>query len=127
MSRFVAQSSSDQNTALIEHDESTVRDESMKGAYRDENAFEQASWWSRSFFSWTSPVLKNAKQHQIEVDQLGAVRKEHDVRAQQARLEAAWDIYKDSSNENKMLKAVFRAYRREYAIIMMWSFVIAAL
>ena len=35
----------------------------MANAFKDKNAFENESLWSKLFFNWVRPVLKHAKKH----------------------------------------------------------------
>ena len=99
----------------------------MKNAFKNKNAFESASCWSKIFFSWTSPVLEYSKKNQLKIEELGKVRPSHDVRIQQARLVTAWNYYKHSRSKYSMFKAVLRAYRYEYIVAILWSFVVATL
>ena len=85
-------------------------------AFHNRNPVEEASWWSRLMFSWTSPVLGYSKKYQLDINELGNIRKKHDVRIQKTRLMTAWNYYKNSKSKNSLLKAVLRAYRREYLI-----------
>ena len=71
---------------------------------------------SRFLFSWTAPVLSYSKQHQLDIKELGAIRKNDDVRIQKAKLIDAWNNYKDQPGKNGLLKAVLRAYAFEYLI-----------
>ena len=67
-------------------------------------------------FSWTSPVLTYSQKYQLDIKELGCIRKDHDVRLQKAKLMKAWDRNKNKPGKNGLLKAVLRAYSTEYCI-----------
>ena len=78
-------------------------------------------------FSWTAPVLGYAQRHQLDINELGTVRAESDVRLQKARLMKAWEYYKEKPGKNSMLKAVLMAYRREYCISTFFAMLVCCL
>ena len=88
----------------------------LRDAIGNRNPIDEASLLSRFMFSWTAPVLAYSPKHQLDIKDLGNIRKSHDVRIQKAKLMAAWDQYKDKPGKNAMLKAVMRAYSTEYCI-----------
>ena len=58
----------------------------LREAIGNRNPIDEASLLSRFMFSWTSPVLGYAQRHQLDINELGTVRKESDVRLQKAKL-----------------------------------------
>lgn len=131
MSSYLKQKRNDSEVGLIDHrrweDENDLEHEKMKHAFDKKNAYESASCWSKLFFSWTSPLLKYSKKNQLSIDELGTVRKSHDVKVQHARLVKAWDYYKHGKSKYGMFKAILRAYRFEYTVAVLWSLVVASL
>lgn len=91
------------------------------------NAVEKAGYFSRLFFSWAKPLLKHAKKYQVNIDELGVVREEDDVRVQKTHLEQKWNEYKDSSKDNKLYWAVLSAYKWEFTVAIFWNIIIASL
>ena len=101
--------------------------EEMQELYTDKNPVETASWWSRLFFSWTTPVLEYSKKHQLDLNELGKVRPKLDVKVHKAKLEASWNHYKDSPSKDRLFKAVLRAYAWEYIVAILWNMLVCAL
>ena len=62
----------------------------LREAIGNRNPIDEASLFSRFMFSWTSPVLGYAQRNQLDINELGTVRKESDVRLQKARLMKEW-------------------------------------
>lgn len=65
--------------------------ERISNLWKDKNAMEEASLWSKMFFSWTEPILQYAKDNQLDIKDLGSVRQKDSVEVVLARLEAAWE------------------------------------
>ena len=99
----------------------------LREAIGNRNPIDEASLFSRFMFSWTSPVLGYAQRNQLDINELGTVRKESDVRLQKARLMKEWLHYKDKPGKNGMLKAVMKAYRREYCISTFFAMLVCCL
>ena len=99
----------------------------MKKSVIDKNVYDAAGCWSWLFFSYVSPVLEYSKKNQLQIDELGKPRPIYDVKIHQARLETAWNYYKNDKGKNRLFKAVFRAYRWEYFVSIFWNTIICFL
>ena len=102
--------------------------ERIKNMWKDKNAFDEAGLWSRMFFNWTEPMLKYAKENQVDVNDLGNVRHADSVEVMLLRLEAHWEVQKMvKDNENGLAKAVLNTFKREYLIAAFWNLVVTVL
>jgi len=46
---------------------------------KGKNAFEDAGWFNKLFFSWVYPIMMFAKNNQLDIKQLGKVRQRDSV------------------------------------------------
>lgn len=63
--------------ALLKDQHKKVKAEADKeriaNLWKDKNAIEEASLFSRIFFSWTEPILQYAKNNQLDIKEMGKV------------------------------------------------------
>ena len=106
----------------------TQRDkDSINQKYKNKNAIDEAGYFSCLFFSWVNPILNHSKKFQMDINELGTVRPEDDVRQQKLNLQERWYFYRESDKEHKLYWAVLSAYKWEFTVAIFWNNVIAAL
>lgn len=102
--------------------------EAMANAFKGENARHKAGCCSKLFFNWVSPVLKHSKKHSVDIEDLGVLRADQDVRAQKVRLQERWEHYKTRDDTTQRLYwATLSTYKWEFAVAIFWNLVIATL
>ena len=59
----------------------------------------QASLWSRALFSWTYPMIRYARGHQLNINLMGEIQDKDKVELQLEKLKLAWEVNKRIEKE----------------------------
>ena len=105
-----------------------IENERINMIYKGKTPSESASLWSKALFSWAYPLIRHARTHQLEIDQMGIVSPNDKVEVQLQRLNDSWARYKVKPNQkNSLFWAVLDAFRHEYKLAMFWNIIVALL
>ena len=63
----------------------------------------------------------------MDINELGTIRPEDDVRGQKLHLQEKWYFYRESDKEHKLYWAVLSAYKWEFTVAIFWNNLVAAL